>query len=98
MSQLVRKLAMGGPQSRFHRTQRLLQATRDLAVRQPFEIRDRHHAPQLIRKRPAAGVHLTPQRPSPHAGFARRTAPRLPGGPLRPPPTARLPPPPPPPA
>src|SRR5205823_3824730 len=95
MSQLVRKLAMGGPQSRFHRTQRLLQATRDLAVRQPFEIRERHHAPQLVRKRREGGVHLTVQRPSRHGGFVRRTVPGLLVGPLRLLPTVRLPPPPP---
>src|SRR5439155_5337421 len=96
MRQLVRQLVMSGPQPRLDRTQRLLQAARDLAVRQPFEIRERHDTPQLVRQRRERGVHLAVQRPPRDGGFVRRGVLELLSRPLRLPQPVRLPPPPPP--
>jgi len=72
MRQPVRELVMSGPQARLDGTQWLLQPARDLAVRQPFEIRQRHDAPQLVRQRRERGVDFAVQRPPRNGGFVRR--------------------------
>src|ERR1700751_4122082 len=94
MRQLVRQPVMRGPEPGLDRPQRLPQAPRDLTVRQPFEVCQRHDAPQLLRERRQRGVHLAVQRPPGHGGFARLTLPDLLVDPLHLLPPLRLAPPP----